>query len=223
MIATEQYVHVVLFSMLHKVVLTRKPLDESPVCDHSNESFEQYVHVVPFGTVRGDTNSLRPCTRILICDHWKFESTTKFIIRFLCFQDWQTVDREAFTIRANNQRSFNLKEVIEQGNYNTLMQNQPLYNSEAHTFESSHNLFRSAFNEGFPWELIEVFSGNEKKICLKDPPQTPLFDTWPAETGRTLGREITLLPGSSRLSLLTELRGRGHHYGIFVLQFTLIL
>ncbi|KAJ7373683.1 hypothetical protein OS493_011292 [Desmophyllum pertusum] len=63
--------------------------------------------------------------------------------------DWQTVDKEAFTIRANNQRSFCLKELIEEGNYTTLMQNQPLYNTEAHTFESSHNLFRSAFKEGF--------------------------------------------------------------------------
>ena len=85
----------------------------------------------------------------------------------LHLQDWQTVDREAFTIRANNQRSFKLKEAIEEGSYNILMQNQPLYNSEAHTFESSHNLFRSAFSEGFPWELLEVFSGNVKFIISK--------------------------------------------------------
>ena len=80
---------------------------------------------------------------------------------FLVSQDWQSVDTEAFTIRANNQRSFNLKEMIEQGNYNVLMQQQPLYNSEAQTFKSSHDMFRSAFNEGFPWELIEVFSGEK--------------------------------------------------------------
>ncbi|KAL9955303.1 hypothetical protein ACROYT_G036608 [Oculina patagonica] len=85
---------------------------------------------------------------------WEMEASHKTRI-----EDWQTVDREAFTIRGNNQRPFNLKEVIEEGSYNILMQNQPLYNSEAETFESSHNLFRSAFNEGFPWELIEVFSG----------------------------------------------------------------
>ena len=81
-------------------------------------------------------------------------------ILFFLQKDWQTVDTEAFTIRANNQRSFSLKEGIEEGNYNVLMQNQPLYNSNAHTFESSHDLFRSAFDQGFPWELIEVFSGN---------------------------------------------------------------
>ena len=88
-------------------------------------------------------------------------------ILFFLQKDWQTVDTEAFTIRANNQRSFSLKEGIEEGNYNVLMQNQPLYNSNAHTFESSHDLFRSAFDQGFPWELIEVFSGNWKISVLR--------------------------------------------------------
>jgi len=37
--ATEQYFHVVLFIMLYKVVLTLKSVDETLVCDHSNESY----------------------------------------------------------------------------------------------------------------------------------------------------------------------------------------
>jgi len=37
--AIKQYFHVVLFNVLHKVVLTFKFLDESLVCDHSNESY----------------------------------------------------------------------------------------------------------------------------------------------------------------------------------------
>ena len=37
--AIEQYFHVVLFIMLYNVVLTFKFVDETPVCDHSNESF----------------------------------------------------------------------------------------------------------------------------------------------------------------------------------------
>ena len=36
--AIEQYFHVVLFIMLHKVVLSLKSVDETLVCDHSNES-----------------------------------------------------------------------------------------------------------------------------------------------------------------------------------------
>ena len=37
--AVEQHFHVVLFIMLYKVVLTFKSLDETLVCDHSNESY----------------------------------------------------------------------------------------------------------------------------------------------------------------------------------------
>ena len=37
--AIEQYFHVVLFVMPHKVVSTFKSVDETLVCDHSNESY----------------------------------------------------------------------------------------------------------------------------------------------------------------------------------------
>ena len=37
--AIEQCIHVVLFTMLYKVVLTFKSADKALVCDHSNESY----------------------------------------------------------------------------------------------------------------------------------------------------------------------------------------
>ena len=37
--ATEQYLHVVVFIKLNKVVLTFKSVGETQVCDHSNESY----------------------------------------------------------------------------------------------------------------------------------------------------------------------------------------
>ena len=37
--AIEQYFHVVLFIMRNKVVLALKSVDETLVCDHSNESY----------------------------------------------------------------------------------------------------------------------------------------------------------------------------------------
>ena len=46
--AIEQYFHVVLFIMLYKVVLSFKSVDETLVCDHSNES---YCAVLSCGTV----------------------------------------------------------------------------------------------------------------------------------------------------------------------------
>ena len=51
---TEQYFHVALFIMLHKLVLTFKSVDETQLCDHSEESYwaeqitEQYFHKVLF-------------------------------------------------------------------------------------------------------------------------------------------------------------------------------
>ena len=47
--AIEQYFHVVLFIMLYKVVLTLKSVDETLLCENSNE---QYFHV---------------CTIIILC------------------------------------------------------------------------------------------------------------------------------------------------------------
>ena len=46
--AIEQYFHVVLFIMLYKVVLTFKSVDETLMCDHSNES---YLAALLCGTV----------------------------------------------------------------------------------------------------------------------------------------------------------------------------
>ena len=46
--ATEQYFHVVLFIMLDKVVLTFKSVDETLVCDSSNDSIELFLHEVLF-------------------------------------------------------------------------------------------------------------------------------------------------------------------------------
>jgi len=46
--ATEQYFHVVLFTMLYKVVLIYECVDKMLKCDHSNES---YWAVLSCGTV----------------------------------------------------------------------------------------------------------------------------------------------------------------------------
>lgn len=53
------------------------------------------------------------------------------------------------------------------GNYNELFQgidDDTLYSSSDHALESSHNLFRSAFTSGFPWELLEVLAGPPKVV-----------------------------------------------------------
>ena len=44
--AIEQYIHVVLFVMLYKEVLTFKSVDETLVCTIQMKATEQYFHVV---------------------------------------------------------------------------------------------------------------------------------------------------------------------------------
>ena len=49
--AIEQYFHVVLFIMMYKVVLTFTSVDETLVCDHSNERYQaEVLNVAIFNT-----------------------------------------------------------------------------------------------------------------------------------------------------------------------------
>mmetsp|Transcript_26855 Transcript_26855/g.58600 ORF Transcript_26855/g.58600 Transcript_26855/m.58600 type:complete len:239 (+) Transcript_26855:110-826(+) len=49
-------------------------------------------------------------------------------------------------------------ELLERGSYNVLI-NDDSYAAQNFTFESSHDLFRSAFPKGFAWEVAEVLAG----------------------------------------------------------------
>ena len=37
-----------------------------------------------------------------------------------------------------------------------------IYDVTRETFDSSHDLFRNAFKDGFPWEVLQVFTGPPK-------------------------------------------------------------
>ena len=51
------------------------------------------------------------------------------------------------------------------GSYNALFATEKvehegnLYRASLETFESSHDIFRTAFSGGFAWEVLEVYSG----------------------------------------------------------------
>ena len=56
--------------MLYKVVLTFKSVDETLVCDHSNESYmELYFHVVLFITLYKVVLAFKSVDEKLMCDH----------------------------------------------------------------------------------------------------------------------------------------------------------
>lgn len=76
-------------------------------------------------------------------------------------KQWTTIVHEKYKISANGGRSFDLKEASERGNYNVLMSevDKSLYDASKEDFESSHHLFRDAFNGHFPWEVLNVYAG----------------------------------------------------------------
>ena len=89
---------------------------------------------------------------------WEMEMTHKRS------ENWTCVDPKDYNVQANGGSQINGIKSAKMGTYNWLLGNAPkeLYDAEAHSFESSHKLFRGAFLDGFPWEVLEVFSGPPK-------------------------------------------------------------
>lgn len=89
---------------------------------------------------------------------WEMEATHKE------FYQWTTVDQDAYEVQANGGKIYSSEEAPWVGNYNWLLAtcDKNLYDSTKETFESSHGKFRYAFPEGFPFEVLEVFSGPPK-------------------------------------------------------------
>lgn len=72
-------------------------------------------------------------------------------------EDWGTVDRENFTISTNGGKNFDLKDNIELGSYNMLLDDCLFWQRE--TFQKSDDMFRAAIPGGFAWELVQLTSG----------------------------------------------------------------
>ncbi|XP_047342411.1 pathogen-related protein [Impatiens glandulifera] len=79
-------------------------------------------------------------------------------------QDFKTINPDKFKFIVNGKEGLSGEETLALGSYNALLKNTlpdkyKLYKAEEETFESSHDLFRSAFPRGFAWEVIDVYSG----------------------------------------------------------------
>ena len=55
---------------------------------------------------------------------------------------------------------FKGEEAKDAGNYNALLAgvDKDIYDVTKETFDSSHDLFRNTFKDGFPWEVLQVFT-----------------------------------------------------------------
>merc|ERR1712226_1612358 len=92
---------------------------------------------------------------------WEMEASHK-----VDFLQWDTVDHQEYKVSANGGQIFYGEDAKERGNYNTLLMgvDKELYDSSKETFGSSHDIFRGTFKDGFPWEVLQVFSAPPKVV-----------------------------------------------------------
>jgi hypothetical protein len=74
-------------------------------------------------------------------------------------QQWLSVVNEKFRMSSNGGVEYTAKDVFHAGTYNLFIGETEHYKASEETFESSGSLFQTAFPKGFPWEVLEVFSG----------------------------------------------------------------
>lgn len=71
-------------------------------------------------------------------------------------QQWISVVTDKFRMSTNGGKEYTAEDIVEQGTYNLFLENSDHYRASDENFESSYNLFHTAFPNGFHWELIEV-------------------------------------------------------------------
>ncbi|KAM7495389.1 hypothetical protein LguiB_029998 [Lonicera macranthoides] len=123
-----------------------------PTYDAVNHLFEQgRTKVWPKGSLEETVqNAIKS---------WEMELSHKTRI-----QDFRTINPEKFKLIVNGREGLTAEETLEVGSYNALLKNSlpegfKYYKAEEESFESSHDVFRSAFPRGFAWEVISVHSG----------------------------------------------------------------
>ena len=73
-------------------------------------------------------------------------------------QQWISVVQDKFRMSTNGGTNFKLEDLLQSGTYKLLIGNTKYYKASEENFETSTNLFHSAFPEGFLWEILEVYS-----------------------------------------------------------------
>jgi len=74
-------------------------------------------------------------------------------------QQWISVVTDKFRMSTNGGKEYTAQEIVDEGTYNLFLGESEKYQASKEDFESSYELFHTAFPEGFHWELIEVLSG----------------------------------------------------------------
>lgn len=79
-------------------------------------------------------------------------------------QHFKTIHPHKFRFSVNGGKWMTASETLQVGSYNALMKTSlegehEAYKASKETFETSHDVFRAAFPNGFAWEVLEVYSG----------------------------------------------------------------
>jgi hypothetical protein len=74
-------------------------------------------------------------------------------------QQWLSVVNDKFRVSTNGGVEYTAADVSAQGTYNLFMADSQHYKASEETFETSAQLFQTTFPQGFPWEVLEVYSG----------------------------------------------------------------
>ncbi|HLP91685.1 MAG TPA: ester cyclase [Nostocaceae cyanobacterium] len=74
-------------------------------------------------------------------------------------QQWLSIVNDKFRISTNGGKEYTAADLSAQGTYNLFMADSQHYKASEESFESSAKLFHSTFPQGFPWEVLEVYSG----------------------------------------------------------------
>jgi len=139
-------------------------------------------------------------------------------------EDIQSV-APGWTITTNGGPPTSLAAFLERGSYNALMGPEDGYDPAAHSFESSHDAFRTAFPDGFAWEVTDVWSGPPKVAFAwhhfgamagayaGNPATGRMLHLYGAAVANTVGEGADLKIGSIEVfydptSLLHQLQGK---------------
>jgi SnoaL-like polyketide cyclase len=74
-------------------------------------------------------------------------------------QQWLSIVNDKFRVSTNGGVDYTPADLSAQGTYNLFMADSQHYKASEENFESSAKVFQTTFPQGFPWEVLEVFSG----------------------------------------------------------------
>ncbi|WP_138497059.1 ester cyclase [Nostoc sp. PA-18-2419] len=74
-------------------------------------------------------------------------------------QQWLSIVNDKFRVSSNGGVDYTAADLSAQGTYNLFMADSDHYKASEESFESSAKVFHRTFPKGFPWEVLEVFSG----------------------------------------------------------------